>query len=331
MCRSDLKDIITEASKSYLQYKELVAKLQQGNLQQKIEEYELVNDEILMYKGRIYVPNSQELKNLILGEMHIVPYSRHPGYQKTIVAVKSQYYWTGMKREVVDFIARCLECQKVKVEHRHPVGLLQPLPILEWKWEVVTMDFITKLPRTNKKHDSIMVMVDKLTKAFHFIPVKLTHKETNIFYVCMRDIARLHDIPKTIVSDRDPKFTSKFWKRLFNGFGTNLNFSRAYHPELDGQTERVNQVIEDMLRMYVMDKQSKWEYYPHLVDFSYNNGYQSSLKMSPFEALYGRKCNRPVSWDNPTDREVVGLDLLREMEEQMIKIKQNLKDAQDRH
>jgi hypothetical protein len=136
----------------------------------------------------------------------------------------------------------------------------------------------------------------------------------------------LHGIPKKIVSERD----AKFWKGLFNGFGSNLNFSTTYHPESDGKTERVNQVIEDMLRMYVMDKPSKWEDYLHLVEFSYNNGYQTSLKMSPFEALYGRKCNTPVIWDNSADRVVVGLDLLREMEEQMIKINQNLKAAQDR-
>jgi hypothetical protein len=226
-----LKDIIVEAAKSDLQYKELVAKLQQGNLQQKIEEYKLINDEILMYRGRIYVPNSQELKNIILGEMHNVPYVGHPSYQKTIAAIKSQYYSPNMKKEVAYFIAICLECQKVKVEHRQPTDLLQPLPIPEWKWEVVTMDFVTKLPRTNKQHDSIMVMVDKLTKDAHFILVKLSHKATNIVDVYMREIARLHGIPKKIVSDRDPKFTSKFWKGLFNGFGTNLNFSTSYHPE----------------------------------------------------------------------------------------------------
>jgi hypothetical protein len=235
-----------------------------------------------------------------------------------------------MKKEVADFISKCLECQKVKDEHRHPAGLVQPLPIPEWKWEVVIMDFITKFPRTNKQHDFIMVVVDKLTKAAHFIPVKLTHKETKIADIYMREIARLHGIPKTIVSDRDPNVTSNFWKGLFNVFGTNLNFSTAYHPESDGQTKRVNQVIEDMLRMYVMDKPSKWEEYLHLVEFSYNNGYQTYLKMSPFEALYGRKCNTPVSWDNLADEVVVGPYLLREMEEKMIKIKIKLKAAQDR-
>jgi transposase InsO family protein len=185
------------------------------------------------------------------------------------------------------------------------------------------MDFITGLPRTNKQHDSIMVVVDKLTKAAHFIPLKTTHKATNVIDIYMREIARLHGIPKTIVSDRDPKFTSKFWRGLFKGFGTNLNFSTTYHPESDGQTERVNQVREDMLRMYVMDKPSRWEDYLHLVEFAYNNGYQALLKMSPFETLYGRKCNTPISWDNPTDREIIGPELLREMEEQLLKIKQN--------
>jgi hypothetical protein len=128
------------------------------------------------------------------------------------------------------------------------------------------------------------------------------------------------------VSDRDPKFTAKFCK----GFKTNLNFSIAYHPDSNGKMERVNQVIEDMLRMYVMEKPSKWKDYQHLVQFSYNNGYQTSLKISLFEALYGRKCNTSVSWDNPVDREVVGPEFPKEMEEQMMKIKKKLKAAQDR-
>jgi hypothetical protein len=183
------------------------------------------------------------------------------------------------------------------------------------------MDFVTGLPKTSKLHDSIMVVVDKITKYSHFIPLKTTHKEADVVDIFMKEVARLHGIPKTIVFDRDPKFTSNFLKGLFKGFRTNLNFSTSYHPESDGQTERVNRVIEDILRMYVIDKPSKWEDYLHLVQFTYNNGYQASLKMSPFESLYGRKCNTPVSWDNLVDRTVVGLEFLKEMEDQMIKIK----------
>jgi transposase InsO family protein len=151
------------------------------------------------------------------------------------------------------------------------------------------MDFIIGLPRTSKQHDSIMVVVEKLTKATHFIPLNTTHKVTDVADIFMREVAQLHGISKTIVSDRDPKFTSNFWKGLFKGFRTNLKFSTTYHPESDGKIERVNRVIEDILRMYVMEKPSKWEYYLHLVEFAYNNGYQTSLKMSPFEALYGKK------------------------------------------
>jgi hypothetical protein len=252
-------------------------------------------DGLLLYKNRVYVPNARELKLAILKEMHNLAYARHPGYQKTMAAVKSHYFWLGLKKESVEYIVRCMECQKVKAEHRHPAGLLQSLPIPEWKWEVVTMDFITGLPRTSKQHDSIMVVVEKLTKVACFIPLKTTQKATDVPDIFLKEVVRLQRIPKTIVSDRDPKFTSNFWKGLFKGFEMNLNFSTVYHPEFDGQTERVNRVIEDILRMYVMDKPSRWEDYLHLVEFSYNNGYHTSLKMSPFEALYGRKCNTLVS------------------------------------
>jgi hypothetical protein len=158
-----------------------------------------------------------------------------------------------MKREIVEYIAKCLECQKVKAKHRHPTGLLHPFPIFEWKWEVVSMDFITKFPRTSKQHDSIIVVVENLTKVAHFIPMKITHKETNVVDIYMRELAPFHGIPKTIVFDRDPKFTSNFWKGLFKGSITNLNLNTTYHPESDGKTERVNQVIEDMIRMYMME------------------------------------------------------------------------------
>ena len=142
----------------------------------------------------------------------------------------------------------------------------------EWKWEVISMDFITGFLMTWNQHDSIMVVVDKLTKAVHFIPVKSIDKTNDIAKIFMRDIFKLHGLPKEIVSDRDVKFTSKFWKGLFADLGTKLKFSTAYHPQTDGQIERVNQVLEDMLHMYVMDKPTKWEDYLHLVEFAYNNG-----------------------------------------------------------
>jgi hypothetical protein len=247
MYQTDIKGRNFEDEKVNVQYMELVKKLQQGQMQQKVEDYKLGNDEILLYRNIIYVPNSNELRSTILKEMHNVPYVGHPGYQKIFATVKIQYYWVGMKKEIVEYVAKFLECQKVKVENRHPARLLYPFLILEWKWEVVSMDFITK------QHDSIMVVVDKLTKVSYFIPMNITHKETNVVDIYMREVACLHGIPNKIVFDRDPKFASNFWRGLFKGFRTNINFNTAYHPNSNGKTERVNQVIENILRMYVMD------------------------------------------------------------------------------
>jgi hypothetical protein len=238
MYQTDIKRKILEAANEDLQYRDLVSKIQQGKMPQKVDNYNLGIDGILLHTNIIFVPNVQDLKHMILHEIHNVPYAGHHGYQKTMAAIKSHYFWLGMKRNIVEYIARCMEFQKVKDEHRHPAGLLQPLPIPEWKWEVVTMDFTTIFPRTGKLHDSIMVVVDKLTKANHFIPLKTTHKATNVAHIFMKEVARLHEILKTIVSERDPKFTSNFWKGMFKGFRMNMNFSTTYHLKSDEQTRK---------------------------------------------------------------------------------------------
>ena len=138
-------------------------------------------------------------------------------------------------------------------------------------------------------------MVDKLSKAAHFIPVKTTYKAANIADIFLKQIFRLHGILNVIISDRDPKIIGNFWRSLFKGLNTTLNFSTSFHPQADGQTERVNQVLEDLLRMYVKDHPGKWEDYLHLVEFAYNNNYQASARFSPFKIFYGRKCNTPIS------------------------------------
>eukprot|EP00253_Pinus_taeda_P012175 PITA_12175 len=235
-----------------------------------------------------------------------------------------------MKKDIAEYLARCLECQQIKAEHQHPAGLLQPLPILEWKWEIISMDFITGLPKTKKGNDSIMVIVDKLSKAAHFIPVQSTYRAPQIAHVFMQNVFRLHGLPKVIISDRDVKFTSAFWRTLFADLGTQLNFSTAYHPQTDGQTERVNQVVEDMLWAFVMQQPTLWEEYLHLVEFAYNKGYHTSTQMSPFEVMYGRKCRTPTNWGGPEDKLNLGPEMLKEMEEMVKKVRMNLKAAQDR-
>lgn len=218
-----------------------------------------------------------------------------------------------------------MECQLVKAEHQHPTKLLKPLSIREWKWETISLDFITYLPHTRKQHDSIMVVVDKLSKTTHFIPVKSTFKTMEIVEIFMKEIFRLHGIPKVVIFDRGVKFTSTFWKTLIAGLGTQIHFSIAYHSQTDGQTEWVNQVLEDMLRMFMMQQPHKWQDCLHLVEFSYNNQHHESLCMIPFEVLYGRQCRVPIDCNNSVNKLALGPDMLAEIEEVVKKVRQNLR------
>ncbi|XP_066165906.1 uncharacterized protein [Oryza sativa Japonica Group] len=219
---------------------------------------------------------------------------------------------------------------KKQAEHQRPAGLLQPLQIPEWKWEEIGMDFITGLPRTSSGHDSIWVVVDRLTKVAHFIPVHTTYTGKRLAELYLSRIMCLHGVPKKIVSDRGSQFTSKFWQKLQEELGTRLNFSTAYHPQTDGQTERVNQILEDMLRACALDFGGAWDKSLPYAEFSYNNSYQSSLQMAPFEALYGRKCRTPLFWDQTGERQLFGTEVLTEAEEKVRTVRERLRIAQSR-
>ena len=168
---------------------------------------------------------------------------------------------------------RCLTCQQVKDEHQKPAELLQPLEVAEWKWEHVTMDFVTYLPRTPQRHDAMWVIVDWLTKSAHFLAVRMTFSLERFCRLYIREIVRLHGVLVSIVSDRDPRFTAHFWKSFQKAMGTRLTMSIAFHPQTDGQSERTIQVLEDMLRACVLDRQGSWEEHLPLVEFAYNNSY----------------------------------------------------------
>ncbi|KAL4020667.1 hypothetical protein IC575_019448 [Cucumis melo] len=224
------------------------------------------------------------------------PVTMHPGSTKMYQDLRSVYWWRGMKREVADFVSRCLVCQQVKAPRQHPAGLLQPLSVPGWKWESVSMDFITGLPKTLKGFTVIWVVVDRLTKSAHFVPGKSTYTASKWGQLYMTEIVRLHGVPVSIISDRDARFTSKFWKGLQLALGTRLDFSTAFHPQTDGQTERLNQILEDMLRACVLEFSGSWDSHLHLMEFAYNNSYQATIGMAPFEALYGKCCRSPVCW-----------------------------------
>ena len=186
-----------------------------------------------------------------------------------------------MKRDVAEFVSKYLVCRQVKSPRQKTAGMLQSLSILEWKWENIAMDFIVGLPKTLKGCTVIWVIV------------------------------RLHGVPVSIVSDRDPCFTSAFWRGLQKALGIHLDFSIAFHPKIDGQTEHINQILEDVLRACVLAFRGSWDSKLHLMEISYNNSFQATIGMAPFKALYGKQCRFVLCWDKVGERELVGPKLMR--------------------
>jgi transposase InsO family protein len=192
------------------------------------------------------------------------------------------------------------------------------------------MDFVNGLPRTPRGNDSVWVIVDRLTKVAHFISVRTTYGGDKLARLYVDNILKLHGVPKSIISDRGAQFISKFWRSLHQALKTNLDYSSAYHPQTDGQTERVNQVLEDMLRACVLAYDKCWEDSLAFAEFSYNNGYHASLKKAPFEVLYERKCCTPLMWSEVGDRIIESPDFIRAAEEKIAKVQENLRITQSR-
>jgi hypothetical protein len=245
----------------------------------------------------MYIPENGDIRSIILKEAHRALYCAHQGVKKMYVDMRKLFFWVDMKSDVVHFVGKY---------HHHPTSLLQPYDVPMSKWEVISMDFVVGLPLTSHRHNAILVIVDKLTKSANFIPVRDTYDITDVAHVFVNEVIRLHGIPKKIISDKNSRFTSMFWTSLQSALGTQLNLSTTYHPETNGQTERANQVMEDMLMMYVMDNQTQWEKYLPLVEFTYNKIFHSSIKMPPYKALYRRPCRTSLSWDRLEDRVTIG-------------------------
>ncbi|KAL0549730.1 hypothetical protein IC582_014217 [Cucumis melo] len=293
-------------------------------------EFSLSSDGGLLFERRLCVPSDSAVKTELLSEAHSSPFSMHPGSTKMYQDLKRVYWWRNMKSEVAEFVSKCLVCQQVKVPRQKPAGLLQPLSIPEWKWENVSMDFITGLPRTLKGFTVIWVVVDRLTKSAHFVPGKSTYTASKWAQLYMSEIVRLHGVPVSIVSDRDARFTSKFWKGLQTAMGTRLDFSTAFHPQTDGQTERLNQVLEDMLRACALEFPGSLDSHLHLMEFAYNNSYQATIGMTPFEALYGKCCRSPVCWGEVGEQRLMGPELVQSTNEAIQKIRSRMHTAQSR-
>ena len=192
------------------------------------------------------------------------------------------------------------------------------------------MDFLTCLPRTQRQHDAIWVIVDRLTKSGHFQQVNVEDSLEKLAKLYVDEIVRLHGVLVLIVSDQDPRFTSRFWPSLQAALGTHLHSKTTFHPQTDGQSERTIQTLEDMLRACMMEFKGSWDTHLALMEFAYNNSYQASIEMNPFEALYGRKGRTPVCWDEVGERRLVGPELVQITSEKVKVVRDNMKIARDR-
>jgi len=297
---------------------------------EKAKDFVVGSDGVLRFRGRVCILEDLEVKGMILEEGHKSRFSMHPGMTKMYHHLKESFWWSGMKSNVAWYVSSCLTCQKAKAEHQRPGGMLQQLEIPKWKWDSIAMDFVTHLPRTVRGHDAIWVIVDRLTKSAHFLAVNLRMSITRLAQLYISEIVKLHGVSSSIVSDRDPCFTSRFWQALQSAMGSRLSMSSAYHPQTDGQSKRTIQSLEDLLQTCVLDHLGAWDEVLPLVEFTYNNSFHTGIGMAPYEALYGRRCRTPLCWYQDGESVMVGPELLRQTTEKVKLIQERMKASQSR-
>ncbi|GJT98812.1 putative reverse transcriptase domain-containing protein [Tanacetum coccineum] len=287
-------------------------------------------DRTLYLRNRCCIPCFGNLRTLIMHESHKSKYSIHPGLDKMYQDLKKLYWWPNIKAEITTYVSKCLTCARVKAECQKPSGLLVQPVIPVWKWENITMDFVTKFLKTSSGQDTIWVIVDRLTKSAHFLPMKETVSMEELTRQHLKEVVSRHGVIVLIIFYRDSKFTSHFWKLLNKALGTQLDMSTSYHPQMDGQGGRTIQTLKDMLRACVIHFGKGWDRHLPLVEFSYNNSYHTSIKVVPFEALYGQKCRSPICWAKVGDAQLTGPEIIHEITEKIIQIKKRIQAARDR-
>jgi transposase InsO family protein/ribosomal protein L21E len=294
-------------------------------------------DGLLRYNGHIWVGTNSIAQNHILQALHSSGVGGHSGVRATYERVKNLFAWPKLKQSVQEFVAACAVCQQAKVEHVKLPGLLQPLPIPTQPWEMVSLDFIEGMPRSHNC-DVILVVIDRFSKFGHFIPLSHPFTALQVTQAFINTIYRLHGLPKSIVSDRDKIFTSALWRELFRLSDTALHMSSSYHPQSDGQTERLNECLETYLRCVVHSSPRKWYDWLPLAEHWYNTTFHSSLGRTPFEVVYGRKPRQlgivANSNSNSGDLDVWLATRAETMEilcQQLLRAQQRMKKQADRH
>ena len=242
---------------------------------------------LLMFRGKIYVPKDPELRRRIVEQHHDSRIAGHAGRFKTLELVSRNYWWPQMSRYIGIYVKSCELCNRTKVQHKRPSGELHPSQTPEERWDVVSVDFVVELPDSHG-YDAIMNVVDSLGKRAHFIPTHTTITAEGSARLYLREVWKHHGTPRTVLSDRGPQFVADFTRELYRLLGIELATSTAYHPQTDGQTERVNQELEQFLRLFVNERQDDWDELLPLGEFAYNNHVHSSTQQTPFMLDNGR-------------------------------------------
>lgn len=289
----------------------------------------LLEGGLIKRHGRVWVGISAGLCTKLIAGLHSSAVGGHSGIHATYQRIKRSFEWPGLKQDVESFVRQCETCQRAKHEHTAPAGKLQPLPIPQGPWQDVTMDFVEGLPMSDS-FNCILVIVDRFTKYAHFIPLKHPFTAATVARKVLDQMVKLHGTPKSIVTDRDKIFTSKFWQELFSALHITLHLTTAYHPQSDGQTERVNQSLEMFLRCSVHDNPKKWASWLPLAEYWYNTSHHSSLGCSPFQALYNYAPNEPMVPNALSESPTDAATLLAERHAFLQVIRQNLTWAQER-
>jgi transposase InsO family protein len=236
---------------------------------------------LLCFRGKVYVPNDPELRRRIVSQHHDSRIAGHPGRWKTLELVSRNYWWPQMSRYIGQYTSTCDLCLRTKVQRRSPLGELHPIPVPEVRWEKISVDFIVELPEAHG-YDAVMCVVDSLSKRAHFIPTNTTITSLGTARLFLANSWKLHGLPRSVISDRGPQFVSEFTRELYRLLGIQLSATTAYHPQADGQTERVNQELEQYLRLFVSERQDDWDELLPMAEFQYNNHVHSATKETPF-------------------------------------------------
>jgi hypothetical protein len=290
-----------------------------------------IKEGILFNQDRVYILAAPGLRIKVLQEHHETPITGHLERDKTLERVQRSYFWPGLDRDVRVFVRSCDPCQRSKARNQCPPGLLQPIPLPTNRWEQVTMDLITCLPRTKAGHTGVAVFVDRLSKHVHLTPVRDAIDAPGLARVFFNTVFRHHGLPRVIISDRDPRFTGNFWQSLFKLLGTRLALSTSHHPETDGQTERANRTLEDMLRPFVSIHHDDWDEYLTAAEFAYNDSLQASTGHTPFFLNTGQHPLTPASLLRPQSTTTPATDdFLRTIAMALQDARQHLVTAQNR-